>query len=444
MRPRSPRWCRRSHPHRAPGKSLNARLARREMQVHSTKNGSTTQICVLPGARVLNPLVDTMKRTLNAATLILASLPAPASSAQQANPSGPEQKKEKLQGISTVVIVTGSKTDEAQQDVTQKVNLVFGDQIAALAASARNVTELIQYQPGVSVTVLSRNDANWGSYGGLGSKYNSYLLDGLPIDSFVDTMSLDPWVFERMETHQGPASVMYSNYLSADFAGTQAPLTGITNLILKERIDSPETSALIAGGSWGTFAARLHHQDHKGNLHYFMGVTYERLDYTDYGAPKSWLGMLDDPSYRKMKFYGKASYGCHVARRRRSGPDCPRSVASRLRGGSPALDELALGKRRQARSDLPGLFGIAGMPGFGAVPVAVERTRSFPIDRPEEAAPACDTVTGRPGARNKAPYFSCPLLLRPAPRRSSFATEPELLPVHLRAARGAVRDCQGV
>lgn len=241
--------------------------------------------------------------------LLVLSLFLASSRAQDANaPRTSEQKEDKIPGISTVVIVTGSKTDEAQQNVTQKVNVIYEDQIAAQATSFRNVSELLQYQSGVSVTVLSRNDANWGSYGGLGPKYNSYLLDGLPIDSFVDPMSLDPWAFERIETHQGPASVMYSNYLSSDFAGAQAPLAGITNLILKERVEKPVTHILLDGGSWSTFGARLYHQDHKGNLHYFLGATYEQSDYTDYGAPNSWLGMLDDPSYKKMKFYGKATY----------------------------------------------------------------------------------------------------------------------------------------
>jgi hypothetical protein len=41
---------------------------------------------------------------------------------------------------------------------------------------------------------------------------------------------------------------------------------------------------------------------------YLLGATYERSDYTDYGATNSWLGMIDDPTYKKMKFYGKATY----------------------------------------------------------------------------------------------------------------------------------------
>lgn len=51
-------------------------------------------------------------------------------------------------------------------------------EFSPLTTTNRNIAELLRYQPGVAVTVLSRNDANWGSYGGLGPKYNSYLLDG--------------------------------------------------------------------------------------------------------------------------------------------------------------------------------------------------------------------------------------------------------------------------
>jgi len=132
-----------------------------------------------------------------------------------------------------VDVVTDTKIPQEQKNVTQKVIVLDSTDFGPLTTTNRNIAELLQYQPGVAVNVLSRNDANWGSYGGLGPKYNSYLLDGLPVDGFIDTMSLDPWAFQRIETHQGPASVLYSNYLSADFAGVQAPLAGITNLVLK-------------------------------------------------------------------------------------------------------------------------------------------------------------------------------------------------------------------
>jgi outer membrane receptor protein involved in Fe transport len=195
----------------------------------------------------INSMRADMLRTFFASCAAMVLLLVSASAQEE---STAVQKDKKIPGISTVVIVTSSKIDEPQENITQKVNVISEDQIEAQATSSRNVAELLQYQPGVSATVLSRNDDNWGSYGGLGPKYSSYLLDGLPIDSFVDTMSLDPWAFERIETHQGPASVLYSNYLSADFAGNQAPLAGISNLVLKDRIEKPGTHMIVDGGSW--------------------------------------------------------------------------------------------------------------------------------------------------------------------------------------------------
>lgn len=206
------------------------------------------------------------------------------------------------------VVVTESKTPQLRKNVTQKIQVIESVEIDRTPTANRNIAELLQYQPGTAVNVLSRNDANWGSYGGVGPKYNSYLLDGLPVDGFVDTMSLDPWSFDRVETHQGPASVLYSNYLSMDFAGNQSPLAGITNLILKDRIDRALTRVAIGGGSWNTFQGRLYHQNRKGRLHYFFGATHEASDYTNYGTDNSWLNILNEPSYKKTKLYGKATY----------------------------------------------------------------------------------------------------------------------------------------
>jgi iron complex outermembrane receptor protein len=205
------------------------------------------------------------------------------------------------------VVFTESKIPQQQKNITQKVS-VLDTPTVDIVTGNRNLAELLQYQPGSAVTVLSRNDANWGSYGGLGPKYNSYLLDGLPVDGFVDTMSLDPWALARVETHRGPSSVLYSNYLSMDFAGNQAPLAGITNLILKDRIDRPLTRFMIAGGSWNTLHGRFYHQDHKGRLHYFFGTSYEQSDYTNRGTPDSWLNILESPSYRKTRVYGKVTH----------------------------------------------------------------------------------------------------------------------------------------
>jgi iron complex outermembrane receptor protein len=65
---------------------------------------------------------------------------------------------------------------------------------------------------------------------------------------------------------------------------------------------------LVGGGSWYTLNARFYHQDHRGRLHYFFGASYEQSDYTNYGTAGSWLNILQDPSYKKTKLYGKATY----------------------------------------------------------------------------------------------------------------------------------------
>jgi outer membrane receptor protein involved in Fe transport len=206
------------------------------------------------------------------------------------------------------IVVTESKIPQSEENVTQKIDVITREEIERTAVNNRNLSELFLYQPGTFISVLSRNDANWGSYGGLGPKYNVYLLDGLPIDSFVDTMSLEPWILERAEVHRGPASVMYPNYLNMDFAGNEAPLAGITNLILKDRIDVPQTRIQAGYGSWNTVNAKLYNQGSKGNFNYFIGANYEQSDYTDYGTDDSWLNMIDDPEYKKTKLYFKTTY----------------------------------------------------------------------------------------------------------------------------------------
>ena len=206
------------------------------------------------------------------------------------------------------ITVTASKTPQPRKDVTQTVRVIDAEEIAQMPFGPnRNLSELLSYQPGIFVSALSRNDANWGSNGGMGPKYSSYLLEGLPIDAFVDGMSLDPAAFQRVEVQRGPAAVMYSNYLGMDFAGNQTPLAGITNYVLRDRVDAPLTRIQAGFGSWATANAQAYHQGRASDFHYFMGGSWERSDYTNYGTPGSWLNILDDPQYTKVKLYGKGT-----------------------------------------------------------------------------------------------------------------------------------------
>ena len=201
------------------------------------------------------------------------------------------------------MVVTSSKAPKSKGNVTQQIDVLSQADIAGLVLGNRNLAEALTYLPGNAVTVLSRSDANWGSYGGIGPKYSTWMLSGLPIDAFVDPQALDAWAFERIEAQRGPASVLYPNYLSQDFAGNQSPLAGTVNLILRDRIDGPAARAAIEYGSYRTFAGRLYFQNRYDQVHVFGGVSYEDSDYENYGTPDSWLNMIDDPGYEKTKTY---------------------------------------------------------------------------------------------------------------------------------------------
>ncbi len=214
------------------------------------------------------------------------------------------------------VIVTGSKLPQTPGNVTQKISIITADEIGSLVLGNGNLAEMLSYSPGNFANVLSRNDANWGSSGGLAHTYKGYMLDGLPIDAFVDLQSLDPWAFERVEDQRGSASVLYPTYLAMDFAGNQSPLAGTANFILKERVRSTRTSASAYYGSYNTMGGRFFHQRAAGNLHLFFGGHHEDSDYTYYGTfdkdgnRNSWLNMLegDSPNYEKTKMYMRGTY----------------------------------------------------------------------------------------------------------------------------------------
>ena len=212
------------------------------------------------------------------------------------------------------MIITGSKLPQTPGNVTQKIAIISAEDMGSLVLGNGNLAEILSYSPGNFANVLSRNDANWGSSGGLAHTYKGYMLDGLPIDAFVDLQSLDPWAFQRVEDQRGSASVLYPTYMAMDFAGNQSPLAGTANFILKERVGSTRTSASAYYGSYNTIGGRFFHQRAAGNLHLFFGGHHEDSDYTYYGTfdedgnRNSWLNMDDNPEYEKTKLYMRGTY----------------------------------------------------------------------------------------------------------------------------------------
>lgn len=206
------------------------------------------------------------------------------------------------------IVITGSKVYRPAGNITQKIDVISLQQMQTSVTGQNNIAEVIGNRPGISVSALSRNDANWGAYAGIGPKYSTFMLGGLPLDAFTDPMSLDLMAIERIEVQRGPASVLYPNYLSQDFAGNQSPLAGTVNLITRQKVDKQSTMASTAYGSWNTLNGQLYHQNVNGNLHYFGGLNYESSDYTNYGTNGSWLNMQKDPEYIKLKMYGGSTW----------------------------------------------------------------------------------------------------------------------------------------
>ena len=206
------------------------------------------------------------------------------------------------------VVVTGSKKYRSAGNVTQKIDVISSKTIERAVAGNNNLAEILSEKPGLSVAALSRNDANWGTYAGIGPKYSTYMLNGLPLDAFIDPMSLNLNAIERIEVQRGPASVLYPNYLSQDFAGNQSPLAGTVNLILKENINHRESAFQTSYGSFNTLNTQAYHQNVKEDLNYFGGITFENSDYTNYGTEGSWLNMQKDPEYQNLRAFAGANF----------------------------------------------------------------------------------------------------------------------------------------
>ena len=216
------------------------------------------------------------------------------------------------------VVITGSKVPKTPGNVTQSIEIISAAQIDNRVLANGNLTEILSYSPGNFSNVLSRSYPNWGSSGGLAHNYKSYMVDGLPVDAFIEPMSLDSWAMERIEDQRGSASVLYPNYLDMD-NGNQSAMAGTANFILKDHVSEPLTAFSAYYGSYNTLGAKLFHQKAVGNLHYFIGGSQEDADYTSYRADLAEVeidsvtkvmvpSVLKDPQYSRTKLYARGTY----------------------------------------------------------------------------------------------------------------------------------------
>src|SRR5690606_32913091 len=71
------------------------------------------------------------------------------------------------------LVVTATKVAQSRDSVAEDIVVLPGVVLEHHPAPTRNIAELLHHAAGQFVNVLSRNDANWGAFAGLGPKYNS-------------------------------------------------------------------------------------------------------------------------------------------------------------------------------------------------------------------------------------------------------------------------------
>jgi outer membrane cobalamin receptor len=185
-------------------------------------------------------------------------LSTPAATAQESN----VQLKE--------VVVTATKTEKKQQDVTQSVTVITGEEIRK--SGATNAAEIVRTATGSTVN-------EYGPLGALsvitlrGSTYQQVLvlLDGQRLNSAsaggydLSGLPVPLEAIERIEIVRGSSSALYGS----DAVG------GVVNIITKKPATS-QTTLTGALGRFGYTSASLYNSGRDGNTYYALSASKER------------------------------------------------------------------------------------------------------------------------------------------------------------------------
>ncbi|MBN2338974.1 MAG: TonB-dependent receptor [Acidobacteria bacterium] len=150
----------------------------------------------------------------------------------------------KLSAMTTQVVVSSSLGGALLPQLGSSVSLVTGRELEDRAA--QNAYETLRGIPGVEVSQTGRRGGVTGVFiRGGESKYNSVMVDGVPMNDFgggMDMASLPADGIERVEITRGPQSALY---------GANA-VTGVINIVSRRGEGAPEFTALAEGGSYST------------------------------------------------------------------------------------------------------------------------------------------------------------------------------------------------
>lgn len=131
------------------------------------------------------------------------------------------------QGYVATRSMAGTKTDTPLISTPQSISVVTRKQIDD--QSAQSVSQALRYTPGVVAEYLGQSNSYYETFYSRGFASDSY-LDGLRIQSSsFNVTAREPYLLDRIESIQGPASVLYG----------QAAPGGIFNLVDKMPTETP-------------------------------------------------------------------------------------------------------------------------------------------------------------------------------------------------------------
>ncbi len=169
------------------------------------------------------------------------------------------------------VVVTATRTETPQQDVTTSISLITAEDIRKQGAVT--VLDALRNVPGVDV-IQSGSIGNTTSLFIRGSNSNQVLVlvDGMEVNSVTagsfDFAHLLTDNMERIEVLRGSGGALY---------GSKA-VGGVINIITKKGAGSPQVTLSAEGGNGTTHREVVGVSGSSGGLSYSLGSTYFRTD----------------------------------------------------------------------------------------------------------------------------------------------------------------------
>jgi vitamin B12 transporter len=186
----------------------------------------------------------------------------------------------------TEIVVTPYYTPTALGSVGSSVSVITADEIAR--QPTESIAQLLRTVPGVTVTETGGvGSETLVSLRGTEAQHTLVLIDGVRVNdpsSARDEFDFGQFTItdiERIEVLRGPQSALY---------GSDA-IGGVINIITKRPSGTPQLSASVEGGSYGTRRVNLSGGTAAGDLSLFSSATYfatdgfSRVGNRDHGEP---------------------------------------------------------------------------------------------------------------------------------------------------------------